>query len=172
MSKKRIIFRLGLFYLNLIGFFGHVLPRRLLLRLAFLAGTIYWAVMKRDREMVRRNLSRVLPNPADVRKMVHRTFICYAKYLVDYTRMDLLNGGNFNRLVHRFEGKDHIDRALAAGKGTLILTAHLGNWEMGGAFLSLMGYSLTVITAPDVEARLHEYRVNLRAEQKISGGRI
>jgi KDO2-lipid IV(A) lauroyltransferase len=38
---------------------------------------------------------------------------------------------------------------------------------MGGIFLSLMGYSLTVITALDVEARLHDYRVRLRQEQKI-----
>ena len=38
---------------------------------------------------------------------------------------------------------------------------------MGGIFFGLMGYSLTVITALDVEARLHDYRVRLRQEQKI-----
>ena len=167
MPKKRLLFRLGLFYLTLIGFVGHLLPRRLLLWMAVLVGTFYWAVMRKDREMVRRNLTRVLENHAAIKKAVRRTFIHYAKYLVDYTRMDLLREDNFGRLVQSFEGRENIDGALARGKGGMILTAHLGNWEMGGVFLTLLGYSLNVITAPDVAARLHEYRIRLRQGQRI-----
>lgn len=167
MPRKRLLFRLGLFYLTLIGFFGHLLPRWLLLWMAVLVGNLYWAIMKKDREMVRRNLARILQNPLDSKKVARATFVHYAKYLVDYTRMDLLKEDNFNRLAHAFQGKEHIDRALSQGKGAMILTAHLGNWEMGGVFLSLLGYSLNVITAPDVAARLHDYRVRLRQEQKI-----
>ena len=167
MPKKRLLFRLGYFYLALIGFFGHLLPRRFMLWLAVLAGSLYWAIMKHDREMVRRNLSRILEDPSRVDRTVRRTFVRYAKYLVDYTRMDLLREKHLRRLVQGFEGKEYVDRAVSRGKGGLILTAHLGNWEMGGIFLTLMGYSLTVITAPDVEARLHDYRVRLRHQQKI-----
>jgi KDO2-lipid IV(A) lauroyltransferase len=167
MSSKRLLFRLGLFYLNLIGFFSHLFPRRFMLWLAILVGSFYWAVMKKDREMVNRNLSRILENPADLRKKVRRTFIHYAKYLVDYTQMDLLRKKNFSYLVYGFQGREHIDRALARGKGMIILTAHLGNWEMGGVFLTLLGYDLNVITAPDVAVRLHNYRIRLRQGQKI-----
>jgi len=167
MSSKRLLFRLGFFYLTLIGFFGHLLPRRLMLWLAFLVGNFYWGVMRKDREMVRRNLSLVLENPSDVGKMVRRTFIHYAKYLVDYTRMDLLRENNLNALVNVFQGKEYIDQALSQGKGAMILTAHLGNWEMGGVFLTLLGYPLNVITAPDMAADLHNYRVHLRQGQKI-----
>ena len=167
MPKKRLLHRLAYTYLNLIGFFGHILPRWLMLFLAVLIGNFYWAVMKGDREMVRRNLSRILGDPSQVGPTVRRLYVRYAKYLVDYTRMDLLREKHLRRLVRGFEGKEHFDQAMARGKGTLILTAHLGNWEMGGIFLSLMGYSLTVITAPDVEARLHEFRVRLRQEQQI-----
>ena len=167
MSRKRILHRLAYTYLTLIGFFGRLLPRWLMFRCAVLIGNFYWAVMKHDREMVGRNLGRVLDDPSRVGQTVRRLYVKYAKYLVDYTRMDLLEERHLRRLVRGFEGKEHIDAAIARGKGTLILTAHLGNWEMGGIFLSLMGYSLTVITAPDVEERLHTYRVRLRHEQKI-----
>jgi KDO2-lipid IV(A) lauroyltransferase len=167
MSGKRILHRLAYIYLTLIGFFGHILPRWLMLFLAVLIGNFYWAVMKGDREMVRRNLSRILGDPSQVGPTVRRLYVRYAKYLVDYTRMDLLREKHLRRLVRGFEGKEYFDQAMARGKGTLILTAHLGNWEMGGIFLSLMGYSLTVITAPDIEARLHEFRVRLRQEQQI-----
>jgi KDO2-lipid IV(A) lauroyltransferase len=167
MPRKRILHRLGFFYLNLIGFFGHLLPRHLMLWMAALIGTFYWAVMKQDREKVRRNLGQILEDSSQVRQMTRRLYVRYAKYLVDYTRMDLLREKHLRRLVSGFEGREHIDGAISRGKGGLILTAHLGNWEMGGIFLALMGYSLTVITAPDVEARLHDYRVQLRYEQKI-----
>lgn len=30
----------------------------------------------------------------------------------------------------RVEGREHLDAALAAGRGALVLTAHLGNWEL------------------------------------------
>lgn len=167
MPRKRLLFSLGYFYLNLIGFFGHLLPRRVMLSLAVLVGSFYWLIMKNDREMVHRNLSQIVKDPSQVQRTVRRAFIRYAKYLVDYTRMDLLREKHLRRIVRGFEGKEYIDRAISQGKGGLILTGHLGNWEMGGIFLTLMGYSLTVITAPDVEARLHEYRVHLRQEQKI-----
>ncbi len=167
MARKRLLFRLGYFYLNLIGFVGHLLPRCILLWMAVLTGNFYWLIMKNDREMVQRNLSQILEDPSQVNRTVRHTFVRYAKYLVDYTRMDLLNEEHLRRMVHGFEGREHIDRAISQGKGGLILTAHLGNWEMGGIFLTLMGYSLTIITAPDVEARLHDYRVRLRQEQKI-----
>jgi KDO2-lipid IV(A) lauroyltransferase len=167
MPQKRLLHRLAIVYLTLIGFFGRLLPRWLMFRLAVLIGTFYWAVMGRDREMVGRNLSRVLQDPSRVGPTVRRLYTKYAKYLVDYTRMGLLEEKHLRPLVRGFEGKEHMDGAIARGKGTLILTAHLGNWEMGGIFLSLMGYSLTVVTAPDVEERLHNYRVRLRHEQKI-----
>lgn len=153
--------------MTLIGFFAHLLPRRFMFWMAVLFGNFYWLIMKRDREAVQRNLSRVLDNPAGIKKTARRTFVNYAKYLVDHTRLDLLQENNFRHLVQGFMGKDHIDRASSQGKGGLILTAHLGNWEIGGSFLALMGYPLNVITALDPEARLHEYRVRLRQVQKI-----
>ena len=167
MSSQRLLFRLGFFYLNLIGFFSRLLPRKVALWLAVLVGDSYWAVMKKDREMVKRNLSQILENPSEAGKVARQTFVRYAQYLVDYTRMDLLKEDNLGNLVGDFQGKEQIDRALSRGKGAMILTAHLGNWEMGGVFLSLLGYSLNVITAPDVAARLHDYRVRLRQEQRI-----
>ena len=103
MPQKRLLFRLGHFYLTLIGFVGHLLPRRFMLWMAYLTGIFYWAVMGKDRDMVHKNLGRVLENPLDVKRVARRLFINYAKYLVDYTRMDLLRQDNFRRLIEDFQ---------------------------------------------------------------------
>ena len=39
-------------------------------------------------------------------------------------------------------GREHIDRALAEGRGVLLFTAHLGNWELLGRTLAGLGYRL------------------------------
>jgi hypothetical protein len=105
MSSKRLLFRLGFFYLRLIGFFCRLLPRRLALWLSILVGNLYWAVMKKDREMVKRNLRQILENPSEAGKIARRTFIRYAQYLVDYTRMDLIRQDNLERLVNVSMGR-------------------------------------------------------------------
>lgn len=40
----------------------------------------------------------------------------------------------------RFEGLEHLDAALAQGRGALVLTAHLGNWELAGLAMAARGY--------------------------------
>ena len=44
-----------------------------------------------------------------------------------------------------FEGLDNLDSALAGGKGAVIASVHIGNWEFGGAALAMMGYKLHVV---------------------------
>jgi KDO2-lipid IV(A) lauroyltransferase len=43
------------------------------------------------------------------------------------------------------EGREHLDAALAHGKGVLLITAHFGNWERVAAWMVLNGYKLSVI---------------------------
>ena len=46
------------------------------------------------------------------------------------------------------EGREHLDEALARGKGVLLMTAHIGNWELAGAHLVNEGYAVTPIYTP------------------------
>ncbi|RMH13875.1 MAG: hypothetical protein D6701_11870 [Gemmatimonadetes bacterium] len=45
----------------------------------------------------------------------------------------------------RVEGLEALERALAAGRGALVVTGHLGNWEIGGAALSARGLPVDVV---------------------------
>ena len=61
-----------------------------------------------------------------------------------------------------FEGREHIDKALAQGRGAIILTAHFGNWELLGASLLAHGYTIRGITrqlrSKRLEAIVSSYR--------------
>ncbi len=43
------------------------------------------------------------------------------------------------------EGREHLEKALAAGHGIVFATPHLGNWDVGGAWLVANGYPTTVV---------------------------
>lgn len=45
----------------------------------------------------------------------------------------------------RFEGEEHLRAALEDGGGVVILTGHLGNWEVAGAGLAARGVPLDVV---------------------------
>jgi len=43
------------------------------------------------------------------------------------------------------EGRDELDRALAGGKGVILVSVHTGSWELGARCLQALGYSLHVV---------------------------
>jgi KDO2-lipid IV(A) lauroyltransferase len=45
----------------------------------------------------------------------------------------------------RYEGLDHYLAARDEGKGVLILTGHLGAWELSSFYHSLMGYPMSIV---------------------------
>ena len=63
------------------------------------------------------------------------------------------------------ENRGAIDRALAPGKGALLVTAHFGNWEVLGAVMAEHGYPMTAVAArqrnPLVERLFTDYRENV-----------
>ena len=47
--------------------------------------------------------------------------------------------------IARYEGLEHYLAARDAGKGVLILTGHLGAWELSSFYHSLMGYPMSIV---------------------------
>jgi lauroyl/myristoyl acyltransferase len=68
----------------------------------------------------------------------------HALNLLELLRM--LPGGR-NHDVDRvtLHGGEHIDGALARGRGLILATFHTGNWELSGITLAQMGYPITTI---------------------------
>ncbi len=48
-------------------------------------------------------------------------------------------------LFDQVDGWEHIDAALAAGAGALLVTGHLGNWELGGSYIAARGVPMDAI---------------------------
>ena len=135
-----------------------LMPRRAA-RLA--AGLLAFAVyggMGRLRRVGARNLERALPEiPARTRAGILKgVYLHLGWHLVEFCRMARLTPEN-SRSRFRTEGLEHYLAAQARGKGVIVVTAHLGAWELSAFYHSLKGYPMGMIARTLDNRRLDAY---------------
>lgn len=138
------------YYLYKIGeALACALPLRLAYALAVFFSDVRFIVADQDRKYVMANLRTIFPekNRAELRAIRRRMFRNFAKYLVDFFRSPRNTPRYFAAHV-RVEGMQYYDEALARNKGVVVLTAHIGNWEMGGQVIGRNGYDFWVVALP------------------------
>lgn len=115
------------------------------------------------------NMAVILPtrNRAYQVLMAYRVFLKYSFYLIDLFYIshgrERLKGCRF-----RHEGAEHLQEALRSEKGVILLTLHMGNWEVGGLALAELGFRTPVIAYnPDSESTLESRRLMLRRMYSI-----
>lgn len=114
-------------------------------------GEISYLFYGKARENINANLRRILPeaDSATISLLSLKTFRNYSKYLVDYGRFSSLDRDTLFKEMVCVEGGGNIDEALGRGKGLILLTAHLGNWELGGIFFGRQEIKINVLTFRD-----------------------
>jgi len=89
---------------------------------------------------------------AELRRILWECYENFGRCLVEFLRLPKLRKeGEIHELVS-LEGEEHLRRALARGRGVVLLTAHYGNWEMVGAKLAACGYPLNVLARQQRDA--------------------
>lgn len=82
--------------------------------------------------------------------------------MVELLKCPYLSAEQIRALVQP-QGLEHLQAALAQGRGAILVTAHFGNWELMGAMLGAYGLPLTVI-ARDSQERLTASLINRARE--------
>ena len=111
-------------------------PRKVALSLGALLGSVAYRFASEQRALAEKNLnlSLELKDGTSAKRIVRRCFRNLGKNLIEFIRFPHTSSEK-NREIVTFEGKTHIDGALAEGKGAIILTGHFGNWELLAASL-------------------------------------
>lgn len=136
--------------------------------MADVLGSLYYLLAKKDREIVRNNMAVVLNQPNNTKalaKVSRMVFVNFARYLVEFFRAAKIDQ-RFLKECIKVEGEEHLKSALSLGKGVLLVGAHLGNWELAGMVLSMLGYNISVV------AWVHKNRLinNFFLQQRQSKG--
>jgi KDO2-lipid IV(A) lauroyltransferase len=135
-----------------------MLPRAVARRFAgWLAFAVYWG-FGRLRRVGLRNLQMALPNLTSKsrKRILRRETIHLGWQLVEFCRMSRYTQENTQGWL-RTEGLERYLAAQARGKGVLVVTGHLGAWELSSFYHSLMGYPMGMVIRPLDNRRLDVY---------------
>ena len=122
--------------------------------------------MKNGRKSLRTNLS-VIKGKTGVEKLVFSTFVNYAQNWCDVMLMMRLQGKKLQNMIGERSCSKPLDEALSAGNGAILVSPHLGNWELGGLGLSDLGYKINVMTFREPDEKVNELREMVRQERGI-----
>ena len=95
------------------------------------------------------------PDNAELARMARENFRNFGRYIVDFFHYDRMTPNSVERLAE-IENPEALRLAHKAGRGVLLASAHLGNWELGGAILHALGYPITAVAYPQRTRKTHE----------------
>ena len=111
-----------------------------------------------DRKRVAENLKVIFPEKTarEIAVIRKKLFHNFAKYLVDFFRINTLDMEYVKKNI-RVENMHYVDAALKEGNGAILATAHLGNWELGGVLIAMLGYPLLTVALSHKSKEVDEF---------------
>ncbi len=65
------------------------------------------------------------------------------------------------------DGREHLDAALARGKGAIVVTAHFGNFPLMMFYCAMQGYKVSSIVRPARDEKMEEYLLKKRTDSGL-----
>jgi len=146
------------------------MPRSLARLISAALASLVFALMGRLRRVGERNLDLALPNiSSEERERVLRgVYRSLGWQLVEFCRMARYTPANIRNWIS-IEGLEHYLAAQSRGKGVLIVTGHLGAWELSSFYHSLMGHPMGMVIRRLDNRLLDEYVNRIRC---LHGNRV
>jgi KDO2-lipid IV(A) lauroyltransferase len=102
-----------------------------------------------------------------VEPLIISSYYKFARNWCDIMLMTRLSGKGLHSLIGQSGDSKPMDDALAAGTGAILVSPHLGNWELGGIGLADLGYPVNVLTFREPDERFNRDRERLRTARGI-----
>jgi len=140
-----------------------VLPRRLCRAAGIVLGMSAYILIGRLRRVGMRNLEIAFPQMQEKQRarIVRQLFVGFGRHLAEFCMFPRYTEENA-RGVAVYDGFENYAAARDAGRGVLLLTAHLGAWEIGSFVHSIFGHPIKIVVRrldnEKVDALVERYR--------------
>ena len=170
--RSRLHFHDGLLYWSwrLAATLVQRLPKRLVYSGAVLGGEVGYLLWRRRRQITKDNFAVVLgksPEHPEVARVARRAFRNFGKYLTEIMRFPSMGQAELNELVTiDVSSLEHLRSARERGRGIIFVSAHFGNFEIGGARIA-QEIPLTVVADELENTRLMDFLVTNREHKNV-----
>ncbi|HKF42771.1 MAG TPA: lysophospholipid acyltransferase family protein [Thermoanaerobaculia bacterium] len=137
------------------------LPRPVLEGINLFGNSLAVTFMRRTQEGIRENYRLAIDaSRDDAASLTRRLFFEYGRAVIDTWRM---RSEAFTPRITTFEeDARRLAEVRQNGRGFLLVTGHVGNWEMGAVTLKAHGLTAAVVGQPELDANVQEMRLKLR----------
>ena len=169
--RERILHGFGYWAWRLGAALVQHLPSRLVYAGAVLFGEIAYVGWRTKREITKHNFSIVLgraPTDPEVARISRRSFRNFAKYLTEIMRFPSLRAHDLEKMVAIDpRSLSHLRAARDNGKGLIFVSAHFGNFELGGARIA-QDIPLNVVADELNNERLMDLLIQNREHKNVN----
>jgi KDO2-lipid IV(A) lauroyltransferase len=130
----------------MIGALGAMRWRRAV-RAGAALGRLAYQPLGVRRDVVESQIAAAFPEASDreARAMARGAFEHLGRVTVETALLSRVDPAWVLDLFEVVEGWDTVERLRARGRGLIMVTGHLGNWELGGAYIAARGVPLDVV---------------------------
>jgi len=153
-----------------VGFIMRWLPRSAALRLGSGIGGLLYRFVKRRRQIALNNLKMAFGDEREdeeLKQIARASFQNMGKTLAEFLRLPKYSREHLLNLV-QIDGIENLYNAMTAGKGVILVSAHLGNWEFGLHVIAMLTNNISGVVQKLNHNRLdrlvNSYRTSHGAE--------
>ena len=103
--------------------------------------------------------------PAASLVKLYRNYYRFGQTIIDRV---VLMSGIHNRFTFNFDGEQNLHAMAAMKKGGLLLSAHVGNWEIAGHLLSRINTRINIVMFDGEHQQLKEYLATVTGERSAN----
>lgn len=110
-------------------------------------GGLGFAPLKIRRTVVERQLRSAFPERTadDIERIARASYAHLGRTSIETAILPSYNAAQIISLFESVNGWDLVEQRLALGKGLILVTGHLGNWELGGAYIAARGLPIDAV---------------------------
>ncbi len=138
------------------------LPTVIAEQIAKIIAFLFYIFRPEIRQNVKRNFGAL--NIRDMR--TYAVFKNFSKTITDFLKLDPERREELQRRC-RIHGMTHLNRVLKGGKGAILITPHLGPWEIAGARLASLGYRVHTVALEHPSPQVTKFFSSKRASWGI-----
>jgi KDO2-lipid IV(A) lauroyltransferase len=141
-----------------------ILPLRAASALGERLGMLGYRPLRIRRTVVERHVAAAFPelDRAAVQRVAREAYAHLGRTTIETALLPTLGRERILGLVEETPGWEEVDRAMTAGNGLILVSGHLGNWELGGAYLAARGVPIDVIARRMSNPRFDRYLTETR----------
>jgi Kdo2-lipid IVA lauroyltransferase/acyltransferase len=121
------------------------------------------------RHVTEQNLASAFPDmpKKGIRTVSRRVYRHFGRVAVSYVALPKLSKRDLGKWIY-VDNFDPLTKMLEAGKGGIVVSGHLGNWEVMGAIVARCGYPVTFVVTTQtnklVEELIDRFRIKAGVE--------